>query len=147
MTKTHGETSNYKRTAEYEAWRSMNKRCSNRNHRFFNRYGGRGITVCSRWLHSFEMFLADMGRKPLGTSLERRNNDGNYEPSNCYWATAKEQNRNRRTNVNIEIDGRTMCASDWAKEAGLSHTTVLRRLRAGFVGRDIVKPTPRVAQR
>jgi hypothetical protein len=75
----------------------MKQRCLNQNNKRYEDYGGRGISVCDRWLHSFENFLADVGRKPgLGYSIDRINNDGNYEPGNCRWATKLEQSRNRR---------------------------------------------------
>lgn len=84
-------------TPTYESWSAMKSRCNNPNHDSWKNYGGRGITVCDRWLHSFENFLADMGERPEGKTLDRfPNRDGNYEPSNCRWATVAEQNANRR---------------------------------------------------
>jgi hypothetical protein len=92
--KTHGE-SRYS-SAEYQVWVAMRQRCLNRKCRAYGRYGGRGITICARWLESFEAFLADVGRKPSARhSLDRINNNGDYEPSNCRWATPAQQNRNR----------------------------------------------------
>jgi hypothetical protein len=83
------------RTPTYSSWQSMLDRCTNPNHVYFRLYGGRGITVCDRW-RSFENFLADMGLRPEGRSLDRVDPDGIYEPTNCRWATAVEQRRNRR---------------------------------------------------
>lgn len=86
-----------KRTSEYIAWISMRQRCYNKNHRSCKNYGGRGIKVCDRWYKSSTMFLNDMGKKPTPDhSLDRINVDGNYEPSNCRWATISDQNRNMR---------------------------------------------------
>jgi hypothetical protein len=88
---THGMSG----TRVYQCWQDLLRRCLNRDHRQYDDYGGRGIAVCKRW-ETFENFYADMGDPPPGLSIDRINNDGNYEPSNCRWTTRAEQNRNRR---------------------------------------------------
>lgn len=87
----HGHTPLGTRSPTYQTWRMMRARCYNKNHDKYKYYGGRGITVCARWFNSFELFLADMGPRPAGTTLDRIDNDGNYQKDNCKWATRLEQ--------------------------------------------------------
>ncbi|MGA7988021.1 MAG: hypothetical protein WCB51_06440 [Candidatus Dormiibacterota bacterium] len=96
MPRTHGQAAGGG-TRTYHAWKSMVRRCTNPSSADWPRYGGRGITVCNRW-HRFENFLADMGPCPDDLTLDRINNDGNYEPGNCRWTTWEQQMRNRRPN-------------------------------------------------
>jgi hypothetical protein len=89
--RTHGKSL----TTEYKIWQGMHQRCGNPNDKNYPDYGARGISVCERW-SEFEFFYEDMGQRPVGLSIDRKNNDGNYEPSNCRWATPAEQNSNKR---------------------------------------------------
>jgi hypothetical protein len=103
----------------YECWRSMRKRCLNPRNHNFGAYGARGIKICDRWLNSFENFLADMGERPKGTTLDRIDNDGNYEPGNCRWATPRTQARNRRNSMTVTLEGREMSLVDYAVVRGV----------------------------
>lgn len=125
---THGMAG----TPTYRTWQHMIERCTDPKDRGFANYGGRGITVCDRWLESFENFLADMGEKPPGLSIERSKNDEGYEPGNCKWATAAEQSRNKRTNRPLTFAGRTQLLTDWANEVRLPVPTLHWRIERGW---------------
>ncbi len=115
---------------EYSCWNNMKHRCLKPHARDYRNYGGRGITICQRWLDSFIWFLVDMGPKPgPGYSIDRIDNDGNYEPGNCKWSTNREQQRNTRANRLITINGETRCVAEWAELSGVSTAILLRRLR------------------
>lgn len=118
---------------EYNVWRGMIQRCTAGDDHKTRNYKKRGITVCPRWAVSFEAFLEDMGPRPsLKHSIERIDNDGNYEPGNCRWATMPEQHRNTRRTRFITVNGDRMCVADAALICGLHPTTVLRRLQKGM---------------
>lgn len=119
------------RTGTYRSWMAMRERCLKNTHRQFQSYGGRGITVCEAW-NTFENFLADMGERPEGTSIDRIDNDGNYEPGNCRWATSSEQGNNRRTCRMLEIDGETLSVALWSKRSGIDARTIIQRLNRGW---------------
>lgn len=126
----HGETvGGQSRT--YRAWCAMVARCTNPKSDAYPWYGGRGVSVCERWL-DFELFMKDMGRAPDGMSIERTNYDGNYEPGNCRWATKIEQANNTRANVFLEWNGRKLTVAQWCRELGLKPATVYRRLKLGW---------------
>lgn len=121
--RTHG----MKRSREYASWSQMKARCLNPRCKDYARWGARGVTVCHRWAESFEAFLSDMGPRPLATSLDRIDSDGNYEPGNCRWATAKEQARNRKRKLKWHIQGETFeTSTDAAQRFGVSASTIQR---------------------
>jgi hypothetical protein len=127
MNRKHGQSAGPKETPTYTTWVRMRRRCNNPNHSTYQYYGGRGIKVCERW-DSFDSFLKDMGEKPEGMTLDRINNDGNYEPGNCRWSTHKEQVRNTSQNRLFTVNGKTQCLSAWAEEAGINFKTVHTRI-------------------
>jgi len=108
----------------YAIWKQMRYRCSNPSHPDFRDYGARGITVCDRWQRDFLAFCQDMGPRPQGTSLDRRDNDGPYSPENCRWATPLEQSNNSRKNRFIEACGERLTVSQWARRLGWSREQV-----------------------
>lgn len=120
-----------KHTRTYQKWNSMKNRCFNPRLKNYKNYGGRGISVCESWL-KFENFLSDMGIAPDAHSLERIDNDGNYEPGNVRWATAKEQQRNKRNSRFITYRGKTLTVAAWAEELGLPITALSKRLQYGW---------------
>lgn len=124
----------------YRIWEHMRARCRNKNHKYFHRYGGRGIIVCSEW-NAFESFLKDMGVPPSEKhSIDRINNNGNYEPNNCRWATSKEQNNNRADNRILKIKGETKTVSQWADYAGISQSTLHTRIRSKMPKSEWLRP-------
>ena len=120
--RTHGLSSD----DSYSSWRTMWRRCTDPHDTSWSRYGGRGIRVCESWRDPL-VFLADMGPRPDGTSVDRIDGDGNYEPANCRWATRTEQARNTRRAVLLTDDQRAMCPADWARKFGVSRSTISRR--------------------
>lgn len=128
-------------SAEYSAWKGIRRRCLNPKFRMYRWYGARGITICDRWRDSFENFIADVGHRPSSKhSIERIDNDGNYEPGNVKWATKKEQSRNRRDNQYITFQGRRMVLMDWAKEIGLSFDVLQYRVKRWGVELALTTP-------
>jgi len=109
----------------------MRQRCVNSHNAQYDYYGGRGITVCDRW-KSFENFLHDMGERPTDLTIERIDNNGNYEPGNCRWASRVEQQQNTRANILLTHNGTTQCLTAWAEMIGISAGGLQHRLRAGW---------------
>jgi hypothetical protein len=119
------------RTPTYIAWRNLRSRCENKKDIGWHNYGGRGIKVCAQWRRSFLAFLADMGERPEGMSLDRIDVNGNYEPANCRWASTAQQSSNRRSNVWIEHDGAKRTVSEWSQITGIGISTLTYRLSLG----------------
>ena len=119
------------KTPLHKVWLSMRERCNNPKARSYKHYGARGIRVCDRW-SNFELFLEDMGERPPKHSIERMDNNGNYEPSNCRWATALEQASNTTRTRLLTAYGRTMTQAAWARELGTDSSVLIGRLRLGW---------------
>jgi len=127
----------YSATSEYRSWVSMLRRCSDPGCMGYHRYGGRGVKVCERW-QKFENFYADMGDRPSGTSLDRIDFDGNYEPSNCRWATRLEQSTNTSRTIIIVANGKQQSLCAWARELGVSAKGIRYRLKRGMSHEDAI---------
>ncbi len=127
-------------TKVYGIWSTMKQRCGNPKSTEYHKYGARGIRVCERWLQ-FENFYADMGDPPKAHSIDRRDNDGNYEPGNCRWATRITQQNNMRMNHWIEYNGKKMTSAQWSRELGIKGTTINNRVHRGFSIPEILSVT------
>lgn len=125
---------------EYNSWIGMLSRCRDKSHCHYHRYGGRGIHVCKRWRESFSAFVEDMGPRPEGTSIDRIDNDGDYEPSNCRWATVEEQSLNSSQAHVITFNNKTLTTRGWARELGIGFSTLRNRLKRMTVERALTEP-------
>lgn len=148
---THGETRCKDKSREYTAWAAMVGRCHDPNDVGYKNYGARGIFVCDSWRYSFDNFLAHLlatiGRSPgRGYTLDRIDNDGNYEPGNIRWATYRQQNRNKRNNRILVIDGTAKTMTEWSEIAGLSIGTIHHRVKIGWPDKDAVFTPPMSAR-
>jgi hypothetical protein len=122
----HGHARDGKATSEYFTWRALRERCLNPKNKWFSDYGGRGIGVCERW-RDFKNFLTDMGPRPEGMQIERKDNSKGYEPDNCMWASRGDQRRNTRQTRFISIDEITLCVTDMASLLNFPRHLIYRR--------------------
>jgi hypothetical protein len=136
--KTHGNTVNENR-AMYRVWRGMLARCGNEKSTRYQNYGGRGIKVCDRWM-DFKNFLADMGDRPDGLTIDRIDVNGNYEPGNCRWADLSTQANNKTNSAYHIIDGEKLTVSQWAAKRGVPEQYVYARLHRGWSIEDALLP-------
>ncbi|RLB06914.1 MAG: hypothetical protein DRG27_06945 [Deltaproteobacteria bacterium] len=128
-------------SSTYRSWASMKDRTTNPKNDRYNSYGGRGITICKRWL-KFENFYKDMGKRPKGMTLDRIDNDKGYYKENCRWATRSEQQNNRRTNHLIVYNGKEKTVAQWAKEMNIKFCVLLTRIKRGWsIERALTKAT------
>lgn len=130
----------------YHIWHGIKQRCLDKNYPNYRDYGGRGITVCKRWM-KFEGFLADMGPRPAGKSIDRINNDLGYSPENCKWSTRREQARNTRRNIKVEINGETKVIADWEIELGITKGLVSGRLRRGWTIHEAINTSAKMGRK
>jgi hypothetical protein len=128
-------------TSTYRSWQAMKARCLNPNYEEYPNYGGKGVTICERWLNSFQNFLDDMGVRPEGMTLDRWPKcEGNYEPGNCRWATPKQQAENRGDNILLFYGDELVSVEEAALRAGVNRDTIMRRLRRGVQGEALFAP-------
>jgi hypothetical protein len=128
----HGHDRSKRPSPTYVTWQAMIARCTKPQHDSYYAYGAKGITVCARWREDFRNFLADMGERPNGQTIDRIDSASGYEPSNCRWATPKQQSWNRRSNRLMTLHGATKSVAEWAHQYGLPRTVVQDRLRLGW---------------
>lgn len=124
---THGMSG----SETYNTWEHMKRRCNSVEDKRYKDYGGRGIKVCERW-EKFENFYEDMGERPKGMTIDRADNDGNYEKKNCIWATPSQQSRNTRSNRMIKYRGEERCLTAWAEELDVNRSTLIKRIDRGW---------------
>jgi hypothetical protein len=124
----------------YQSWQSMIQRCTNPNSTSWPKYGALGVAVCDRWRDDFRNFLADMGDRPAGMSLDRIDCRGNYEPENCRWATAHEQAQNRPDAIWLTVGGERIAASELERRHNFPRGTIANRIRHGMALEQILKP-------
>lgn len=135
--RTHGQSD----TPTYNVWLQMRARCTKPKNIGWDIYGGRGIRVCKRWLHSFENFLADMGPKPKGLTLDRIRSNLGYSPVNCRWATQTTQQRNRRNNHRVWYKRRHITIAELAEVTGIYESLLRWRLNSGRTVKEAISPT------
>lgn len=127
-------------TSSHVAWSSMRQRCTTETHKQYHNYGGRGIKVCDRWMDSYENFLSDMGIRPTKKhSLDRIDNNGDYTPDNCRWATSEQQLNNRRVSRFIELDGIKLTVAQWSRKLNITESKIHHRLRTGKTPKECLK--------
>lgn len=129
---THGHSSGGKWSPTYTVYHGIVARCTNPNNPRWGDYGGRGIAICDEWRNSFDAFLADMGERPDGCSIDRIDNDGPYRKDNCVWANDIRQARNKRSNRLFTHNGKTQTLAEWAEETSIPYFTLHSRLRRGW---------------
>lgn len=137
----HGHARSGAETPTFKTWKHMVQRCNDTRCERYSRYGGRGIRVCDRW-RSFENFLADMGEKPEGMTLDRIDNDGHYQPGNCRWASRLKQANNKSNNRIVRALGQSMTASEWERKTGVLSTTIRARIDSSGVHADTAVSAP-----
>lgn len=139
MWTTHGlKRSGVAPTPEYTCWAHMRRRCSDPKSPDFKNYGGRGIKVCQRW-QDFALFLTDMGTRPAGHTIERKNNDADYSPENCVWATRAEQNQNKRNVLHLPAYGEQLTIRQIVSRSGLGYACIYKRFRKGLSGAALLE--------
>ena len=119
------------------AWQQMIARCYDPENHKYGSYGARGIRVCDRWI-CFRLFAEDVGNRPDGMTLNRIDNDGDYSPENCEWATYETQAQNRRDNSNLTFNGQTLCITEWARRLGVSREALRNRIQRGWSVEDAI---------